>query len=114
MSRVEVATKFFSPPPETMLRELVGRGDIAAEQAELAKHLPVARDFTAEADSGGHTDNRPLVALVPTLLALRDRMQVHFPPVTHEGLISAAGRGGRRHRRLRRASPRHLLAPPMC
>jgi PfaD family protein len=75
VSRVEVATKFFSPPPEKMLRELVARGDITADQAELAKRIPVAQDITAEADSGGHTDNRPLVALVPTLLALRDRMQ---------------------------------------
>jgi trans-AT polyketide synthase/acyltransferase/oxidoreductase domain-containing protein len=74
-SRVEVATKFFSPPPEKLLRELVGRGDITPDQAELAKQVPVAQDVTAEADSGGHTDNRPLVTLVPTLLALRDRMQ---------------------------------------
>jgi PfaD family protein len=75
VSRVEVATKFFSPPPEKFLRELVARGDITAEQAELAKDVPVAQDITAEADSGGHTDNRPLVALLPTLVALRDRMQ---------------------------------------
>src|SRR6266404_5133155 len=75
VSRVEVASKFFAPPPEKMLRELVTRGDITAEQADLATHIPVAQDVTAEADSGGHTDNRPLVALVPTLLALRDRMQ---------------------------------------
>jgi PfaD family protein len=75
VSRVEVASKFFAPPPEKMLRELVARGDVTAEQAELATHIPVAQDVTAEADSGGHTDNRPLVALVPTLLALRDRMQ---------------------------------------
>jgi PfaD family protein len=75
VSRVEVATKFFSPPSEKFLRELVACGHITAEQAELAKHIPVAQDITAEADSGGHTDNRPLVALLPTLLALRDRMQ---------------------------------------
>jgi PfaD family protein len=78
VSRVEVASKFFAPPPEKLLRELVNRGDITAEQAELAKQIPVAQDITAEADSGGHTDNRPLVALVPTLLALRDRMQVQY------------------------------------
>jgi PfaD family protein len=75
VSRVEVATKFFSPPPDKILRELVVRGDLTAEQAELARQIPVAQDVTAEADSGGHTDNRPLVALLPTQLALRDRMQ---------------------------------------
>jgi PfaD family protein len=75
VSRVEVATKFFSPPPERVIRELVVRGDITAEQADLARRIPVAQDITAEADSGGHTDNRPLVALLPTMVALRDRMQ---------------------------------------
>jgi PfaD family protein len=35
----------------------------------------MAQDLTAEADSGGHTDNRPAITLLPTMLALRDRMQ---------------------------------------
>jgi PfaD family protein len=75
VSRVEVAEKFFSPPPDEMLSELVSRGDITAEQARLAARVPVAQDLTAEADSGGHTDNRPALALVPTMMALRDRKQ---------------------------------------
>ncbi|MCA9245036.1 MAG: hypothetical protein KDA32_13850, partial [Phycisphaerales bacterium] len=58
-----------------MLAELVREGALSAEQAELAAQLPVAEDLTAEADSGGHTDNRPLVALLPTMLALRDEIQ---------------------------------------
>jgi PfaD family protein len=74
VSRVEVATRFLSPAPAAMLDELVRRGDLTREQAELATRVPVAQDLTAEADSGGHTDNRPLVALLPTLLALRDRI----------------------------------------
>jgi PfaD family protein len=36
----------------------------------------MAQDLTAEADSGGHTDNRPALALLPTMLALRDRKQL--------------------------------------
>ncbi len=78
ISRIEVATKFFSPPPEEYLRELVASGDITEEQAELASRIPVAGDLTAEADSGGHTDNRPTLALLPTILALRDRMQSEY------------------------------------
>lgn len=74
-SRVEVAGKFFAPPPDRLVRELVQQGRLTVDQAELAKKVPVAQDLTAEADSGGHTDNRPLVALVPTFAALRDRMQ---------------------------------------
>jgi len=75
VSRVEVATRFFSPPPEKFLSSLVQKGELTQQQAQLAAKIPMAEDVTAEADSGGHTDNRPLVALLPTLLSLRDRMQ---------------------------------------
>lgn len=75
VSRVEVASQFFSPPPGEFLAELVRTREITQEQAALAAAVPMAQDLTAEADSGGHTDNRPLVTLLPTMLALRDRMQ---------------------------------------
>jgi PfaD family protein len=78
VSRVEVASKFFAPPPEKMVRELVAQGHLTQEQAELAKAVPVAQDVTVEADSGGHTDNRPAITLLPTILALRHRQQQEF------------------------------------
>lgn len=78
VSRVEVATKFFSPAPERFLAELVQQGHLTQEQAQLARRIPVAQDVTAEADSGGHTDNRPALTLLPTMLALRDRLQEQF------------------------------------
>jgi PfaD family protein len=78
VSRVEVATQFFSPPPQEFLDELVRTGEITSAQAQLAAGIPMAQDLTAEADSGGHTDNRPLVTLLPTLIALRDRLQAQF------------------------------------
>lgn len=78
VSRVEVATKFFSPPPEKFLRELAAAGELTEEQVLLAGRIPVAQDVTAEADSGGHTDNRPAITLIPTILSLRDRLQAQF------------------------------------
>lgn len=77
-SRIEVATKWFSPPPEALVAKLVRSGDITAEQAELARQIPMAQDLTAEADSGGHTDNRPALTMLPTFLALRDRLQRQY------------------------------------
>ena len=74
VSRVEVATRFMSPAPDDMLAELVRRGDLTERQAGLARRVPIAQDVTAEADSGGHTDNRPALALLPTVCALRDRI----------------------------------------
>ncbi len=77
VSRVEVAAQFFAPPPEELLNELVRTRELTQEQAVMAGTIPMAQDVTAEADSAGHTDNRPLVTLLPTLLCLRDRMQQH-------------------------------------
>lgn len=78
VSRIEVATRFFSPPPKAMLDQLVKDGHLTPEQAQLASKIPVAQDLTAEADSGGHTDNRPAITMMPTMIALRDRMQEQF------------------------------------
>ncbi len=78
VSREEVARKFFSPPPEKHLRALVEQGKISAEQAELAARIPMAQDLTAEADSGGHTDNRPALCLFPTMTALRDELTARY------------------------------------
>jgi PfaD family protein len=78
VSRIEVARRFFSPAPEKILRELVASRALTAEQAELAAFVPIARDLTAEADSGGHTDNQPFVTLLPTMLTLRDELQARF------------------------------------
>ncbi len=70
LSRPEVARQFLAPAPAAMLRALVVSGGLTAAEAELAAGLPVAEDITVEADSGGHTDNRPLPSLLPIILNL--------------------------------------------
>lgn len=74
VSRPEVAEPFLRPAPAKLLAELVARGALTARQAELARRVPVAEDVTAEADSGGHTDRRPLPVLVPLFRRLADRV----------------------------------------
>ena len=74
VSRVEVARKFLEPPPDKFLKQLIELKHISPEQAEMAAKIPMADDLTAEADSGGHTDNRPALTLLPTMLALRDEI----------------------------------------
>jgi PfaD family protein len=78
VSRIEIAEKFLSPPPENMLQKLLELGEITAEQVILARQIPVAQDLTVEADSGGHTDNRPLVTMLPTMLSLRERLHKKY------------------------------------
>lgn len=72
ISRPEVAAAFMAPAPVPVLRSLVDRGLLTAREAELAARIPVAEGITVEADSGGHTDNRPLLALLPEILALSE------------------------------------------
>jgi PfaD family protein len=78
VSRREVAAKFMQPAPAALLERLVQEGKISQEQAGLAGRVPMADDVTVEGDSGGHTDNRPLVCLVPAMLALRDEIQEKY------------------------------------
>jgi PfaD family protein len=90
LSRLEMAQKFLEPAPADLLGQLLQEKKITSEQAELAGRVPMADDITVEADSGGHTDNRPLVCMIPAFIALRDRLQekYHFP---HPVRIGAAG-----------------------
>lgn len=78
LSRSEVALKFMQPAPVVILDKLVSEHKITREQADLALRVPMADDITVEGDSGGHTDNRPLVCLLPTMLALRDQVQEKY------------------------------------
>lgn len=78
VSREELAARFFSPPPEKFLKELVSRSEISEEQAAMAAEIPMAQYVTAEADSGGHTDNRPAIALFPTIKSLAERKEKEY------------------------------------
>ncbi len=90
ISRPEVAQHFMRPAPAAMLDALVARGQLTQEEATLAGHVPVAEDITVESDSGGHTDNRPLGALLSLIIAQRDaiaREQDYGRPIR----VGAAG-----------------------
>ena len=78
VSREEVLEKFVSPPPKEAVEALLQGGLITAEEAALAAGIPMADDITVEADSGGHTDGRPLVSMLPALIALANRKQKEF------------------------------------
>jgi len=96
ISRPEVARQFLAPAPRDLLQALVREGKLTADEAALAESLPVAEDITVEADSGGHTDNRPLPALFPIIqqLALdvaREQGYAHPPRVGAAGGLGTPG-----------------------
>ena len=75
VSRAEVAKKFLSPPDPEITASLLAKGLITVDQAKWSKEIPVADDVTVEADSGGHTDNGPLISLLPRIISVRDEAQ---------------------------------------
>ena len=93
VSRIEVASRFLAPAPDDILNGLVARGQITEEQARLSKMIPMADDITVEADSGGHTDNRPLVSLLPYMISVRDRLQAKYQFAKKVRIGAAGGIG---------------------
>ncbi|MCZ1003295.1 hypothetical protein O1M63_43660 [Streptomyces mirabilis] len=101
VSRPEVAEQFMSPAPTELLRLLVGRGQLTADEARLAERVPVAEDVTVEADSGGHTDGRPLGVILLEVLALRDALAARLRLERPVRVGAAGGLGTRRQWRRR-------------
>ena len=90
ISREEVARHFLTPAPQKILDLLVSEGKLTALEAEIAAAIPLAEDIIVESDSGGHTDNRPLNALFPAIMNLRDTLSEEFA-YTRPIRLGAAG-----------------------
>jgi len=74
VSRTELAGMALRPAPAEYVSKLLAQGLITAEQAALAPTVPMCDDLAFEADSGVHTDNRPMPAVMPCILAERDKI----------------------------------------
>eukprot|EP00516_Mucochytrium_quahogii_P007161 CAMPEP_0203753802 /NCGR_PEP_ID=MMETSP0098-20131031/7505_1 /ASSEMBLY_ACC=CAM_ASM_000208 /TAXON_ID=96639 /ORGANISM=" , Strain NY0313808BC1" /LENGTH=1992 /DNA_ID=CAMNT_0050644557 /DNA_START=38 /DNA_END=6016 /DNA_ORIENTATION=+ len=92
LSRTELAEMFLRPAPERILQKLVASGEITPKQAALARMVPLADDIAVEADSGGHTDNRPIHVLLPLIIQLRNR--IHKECNFADNLKVRVGAGG--------------------
>jgi trans-AT polyketide synthase/acyltransferase/oxidoreductase domain-containing protein len=90
VSRIELAEKFMKPAPIQILQHLVTQGLITEKEALAAQHVPIATDITIEADSAGHTDNRPLHVILPLLISLRNKI-CHESKYAKKIRIGAAG-----------------------
>ena len=78
VSRLEVAEEFMSPPPEALVKALHREGAVSAEQAEMAREIPMSHDVCVEADSGGHTDGGNPTILFPAMQHLRRQLADRF------------------------------------
>lgn len=87
VSRPEVAAAFLRPPPAEVLGRLVADGRLTEQEAAVAAVVPPASDLCVESDSGGHTDGGVALALLPTILRLRDRLAAEHGRVR----VGAAG-----------------------
>ncbi|RJF41184.1 PfaD family polyunsaturated fatty acid/polyketide biosynthesis protein [Actinomyces sp. 2119] len=93
VSRPEVARLFLGPPPEPIVRQLRETGRITEDEARLARRVTMADSITVEADSGGHTDQRSALTLLPDILRLRDETQSQVPSGRRVSIGAAGGLG---------------------
>ncbi len=93
VSRVELMQVFGRPVPDAILGSLLDSGLVTVEQANWAREVSVADEITVEADSGGHTDSRPLAVLLPRFLAEREALRREFRPAGSIHLGAAGGLG---------------------
>jgi len=75
LSSPVVAKQFLAPVSSKTINALVDNGRITSHEAQLLERVSLADDITVEADSGGHTDNRPLINILKEIMILRDRIQ---------------------------------------
>lgn len=90
VSRPESAKIFMSPAPIEMVTHLVTTGQITQEEADLATEIPISHDICVESDSGGHTDRRIALTMLPTILRLRDEIMTRYH-FTKKIRVGAAG-----------------------
>ncbi|MEZ3181301.1 PfaD family polyunsaturated fatty acid/polyketide biosynthesis protein [Streptomyces pimonensis] len=93
VSRPEVAQHFLEPPPRHLVDALLADGAVTADEAALAERITLADDLCAEADSGGHTDQRQLVVLLPDMVHQRGRAAARFPSAARVRVGAAGGLG---------------------
>jgi trans-AT polyketide synthase/acyltransferase/oxidoreductase domain-containing protein len=74
VSRPEVARQFMLPAPDSLVKPLLARGQVSADEAACATLIPMADDVCIEADSAGHTDRGVAFALMPVALQMRDEV----------------------------------------
>ncbi|MBB4952063.1 trans-AT polyketide synthase/acyltransferase/oxidoreductase domain-containing protein [Agrobacterium vitis] len=79
LSQIEVAEAFLQPAPERLLNELLANGEITAEQAQLARHIPVADDICLAAEGGWYSERGNGWLLFPALRDMRDKVQRAVP-----------------------------------
>jgi trans-AT polyketide synthase/acyltransferase/oxidoreductase domain-containing protein len=93
VSRPEVAESFMSPAPKAIVIKLVEQGKLTREEASLGEQIPMSYDICLESDSGGHTDQRVALTLIPSILALRKDMmeKYHYPKLIRIGAAGGIG-----------------------
>jgi trans-AT polyketide synthase/acyltransferase/oxidoreductase domain-containing protein len=72
---------------------LVAKGLITQDQADMSQLVPMADDVAVEADSGGHTDNRPFHVIFPLIVDTRNKLQAEykFVPAVRVGVGGGVG-----------------------
>lgn len=93
VSRADMAEMFLTSPSKKLLDKLVEEGTITKSQAEILSRIPIADDICVEGDSGGYTDRKSSLAILPTVIRIKNRMKQEIPAVENVSIGLAGGVG---------------------
>lgn len=71
LSRPEIAELFMKPISSNMMEQLLGQQRITIEEAQWARQFPASDGICVEADSGGFTEGKSLLTLLPGIMDIR-------------------------------------------
>ncbi|HWU87823.1 MAG TPA: ACP S-malonyltransferase [Kofleriaceae bacterium] len=93
VAHAEVARAFMSPAPEAILYQLRDQGRLTADEAALARELPLSDDLCAHADTIAGTEPVAGALLLPTMRRLRDQVMAdhRYPTPIRVGLSGEIG-----------------------
>lgn len=78
VSRPEISEVFMSPAPQKIVKALVEQGKITQDEAKLSEEIPMSHDICLESDSGGHTDQRVALTLIPSIMKQREAIMARY------------------------------------
>ena len=78
VTNLSIAQAFMSPAPGYLVQDLLNEGAITADEAAMAKHIPMSDDLCVQTDSGGMNARGSPFVLFPAVQELRQLMTKRF------------------------------------
>lgn len=92
-ARAEVATAFFSPPPQRLVDRLLAEGRISPEQARWSQQISMADDVCIDSTAGSYYEPTSLPILLTGMIRLKQEIAQRHPAASNIHIGVSGGLG---------------------